>query len=230
MYMKPTHRNQYLQWDSHHHLSAKHSVIITITHMAKTVCNKPELLQKGMDHLRKALTHCRYPKRTIDRVKKRLSKSTREESNDVNNQITTGTKPTTNEVKTKGYIVKPCTQHLCESIKKIYGKYGIQTHFKCKSTIKNLLVSPQDKHRMENKSGTLYWYQHRDLTCDEEYIGDTSRTFGERCKEPSPIHSHSHNTGHTTTQDNFQIIGREDDDIARTIKESIHIKDLTTHS
>ena len=50
--------------------------------------------------------------------------------------------------------------------------------------------------------------------CDEEYIGKTSRTFGERfkehLKEPFPIHNHSHNTDHTTTQDNFQIIRRED--------------------
>ena len=46
LYRKPTHTDQYLQWDSHHHLSAKYSVINTLTHRAKTVCNKPELLQK----------------------------------------------------------------------------------------------------------------------------------------------------------------------------------------
>ena len=32
MYRKPTHTDQYLQWDSHHHLSAKFSVIHTLTH------------------------------------------------------------------------------------------------------------------------------------------------------------------------------------------------------
>ena len=67
-----------------------------------------------------------------------------------------------------------------------------------------------------------------DLTCDEEYIGETSRTFAQRfkehLKEPSPIHNHSNNSGHTTTQDYFQIIGRKDHGIARTIKESICIR------
>ena len=61
VYRKPTHTDQYLQWDSHHHLSGMYSVINTLTHMAKTVCSNPELLQKEMDHLRKLLTHCKYP-------------------------------------------------------------------------------------------------------------------------------------------------------------------------
>ena len=81
---------------------------------------------------------------------------------------------------------------------------------------------------MKNKNGTIYWFQCGDLVCDEEYIGETSRTFGERFKEhleePYPIYNHSNNTAHTTTQDNFKIIGREDHGIARTIKESIYIK------
>ena len=46
-------------------------------------------------------------------------------------------------VQSKGHIVIPYTQGLCESIKKICGRYGIQTHFKGGTTIKNLLVSPQ---------------------------------------------------------------------------------------
>ena len=52
VYRKPTHMDQYLEWDSHHHLSVKYSIINTLTHRAKTVCNKPELLQKEMEHLR----------------------------------------------------------------------------------------------------------------------------------------------------------------------------------
>ena len=81
---------------------------------------------------------------------------------------------------------------------------------------------------MANKSGAIYWFQCGDLTCDDEYIGEISRTFGERFKEhlkdPSLIHHHSNNTGHYTTQENFQVIGREGHDIARNIKESIFIR------
>ena len=67
-----------------------------------------------------------------------------------------------------------------------------------------------------------------DLGCDDEYIGETSRTFGERYKEhlkaPSAMHHHSNQTSHTTNQINFQIIGREGHNLARNIKESIYIR------
>ena len=39
---------------------------------------------------------------------------------------------------------------------------------------------PKDKDPMVNQSGAIYWYQCGDLGCDDEYIGETSRTFGER--------------------------------------------------
>ena len=67
-----------------------------------------------------------------------------------------------------------------------------------------------------------------DIACREEYIRKTSRTLGERSKEhlkqPSPIHVHIQQTGHIPTTNNFNIIGREDQGLARTIKEAIYIK------
>ena len=208
VYRKPNHTDQYLQWDSHQYLSAKFSIIHTLSHRASIVCTKPELLQKEKDHLRKALTKCKYPKRALDKVEKRLNRSTRQATDGG----TTGAQPATNEVKNKGHIVILYTQGLYESIKNICGRYGIQTHFKGGRTIKSLLVSPKDNGPMVNQSGAIYWYQCGDLGCDEEYIGETSRTFGERYKEqlkaPSAIHHHSSQTGHPTNHNNFQIIGR----------------------
>ena len=168
VYRKPIHTDQYLQWDSHHHLWSKFSVIHSLSHTAKTVCSKPEWLQQEKDHLRKALTKCKYPKWALDKVEKKLNRSTSEVIDGVNSQGTTAAQAATNGVKTKGHIVIPYTQGLCESIKKICGRYGIQTHFKGGSTIKNLLVSPKDKDAMVNQSGNIYWYQCGDLSCDDE--------------------------------------------------------------
>ena len=157
-------------------------------------------------------------------MEKRPNEPSREVTDGAHSQGTTGAQATANEVKTKGHMVIPYIQGLCESIKKICGRYGIQTHLKGSNTIRNLLVSPKDKDPMVSKSGEIYWFQCGDLSCDDEYIGETSRTFGERFKEhlkdPSSIHHHSNHTGHPTTQNNFQIIGREGHGLARNVKES----------
>ena len=118
VYRKPTHTDQYLQWDSHHNLSAKFSVINTLSHQAKTVYSNPELLKQEKEHLRKVHTKCKHPKLALDKVEKRLNKSSTEDINGVNNQGTKGTPAATKEVKSKGHIVIPYIQVLCESIKK----------------------------------------------------------------------------------------------------------------
>ena len=41
---------------------------------------------------------------------------------------------------------------------------------------------PKDKDPIENKSGAIYWFQGGERACDEEYIGETSRTFGKDLK------------------------------------------------
>ena len=89
-------------------------------------------------------------------------------------------------------------------------------------------MKPKDQDPKDNKSGIIYSYQCNHLACSEEYIGETARTLGERRKEhlkqPSPIHRHIEQTGHTITDNSFNNIGGEDWGQARTIKESIFIR------
>ena len=54
VYRKPTHTDRYLYYNSNHPISAKLSVIHTLTHRAKQVCSTPESLVKEMDHLHKS--------------------------------------------------------------------------------------------------------------------------------------------------------------------------------
>ena len=183
VYRKPTHTDQYLQWDSHYHLSAKFSVIHTLCHRAQIVCRNPELLHKEKAYFRNVLTQCKYPKWALDKVDRRLNIPSREAPDRANNQGTAGAQPATNEFKIKGHIVIPYTQGLCESIKKICGRYSIQMQFKGSNTIRNLVVSPKDKDPVVSKNGAIYWFLCGDLSCDDEYIRETSRIFGERYKE-----------------------------------------------
>ena len=46
VYRKPTHTDLYLQWESHHPLSSKYSVIRTLQSRANTICSNAQLLHK----------------------------------------------------------------------------------------------------------------------------------------------------------------------------------------
>ena len=83
-------------------------------------------------------------------------------------------------------------------------------------------MAPKDKDSITKKSGIIYRYRCDSLECDEEYIGESARPFGERFREhlkaPSPIYDHCTTTGHTTAMDNFSIVGREDHNLMRLKK------------
>ena len=87
---------------------------------------------------------------------------------------------------------------------------------------------PKDKDHITKKSGVIYRFKCDRLECDEEYIDETSKTFGERYREhlkaPSPINDHNNISGHTTSLDNFSIVGREENNLSRLIKESMYIR------
>ena len=95
-----------------------------------------------------------------------------------------------------------------------------------------MLVKPKDPDPKE-KSGVIYSYQCGAIDCGEEYISETSRTLRERYKEhlrePSPIQVDIHSSGHQLREDNFNIIGREDQDLTMSIKESIYIRETILH-
>ena len=80
----------------------------------------------------------------------------------------------------------------------------------------------------QRKASVIYWFKCDRIDCEDEYIGESSRTFGEKYKEhlkaPSPIFEHQNNTVHITSVENFKIIGREGHNMARAIKEAIYIR------
>ena len=159
VYHKPTHTDQYLQWDSHHNLSAKYIVIGTLTHRAKTVCTRSDLFQE-LEHLREALVKCKYPHWAISRVQGKYINSNLEDSSNnnslqdnssqiianleeaSNNGDNNNTQQDTHNLSTSSkeaplskaetwhrVVIIPCTKGISESFKKICGKYGIQTYF-----------------------------------------------------------------------------------------------------
>ena len=82
----------------------------------------------------------------------------------------------------------PYAQGICESIKNICEKHGVAVHFKGGHTLKNILVSAKDKDTMAKKNSVIYSYSCGRIDCEEEYIGESGRTFDERFKEHLKSH------------------------------------------
>ena len=61
VYRKPTNTDQYLHWDSNHHITAKQSVYNTLAHMTKIVSLTQDKLDRELQHIRTALQHCQFP-------------------------------------------------------------------------------------------------------------------------------------------------------------------------
>ena len=135
-----THTDQYLQWDSHHAITSKYSMIGTLYHRARTVYFNPNQLQKEEKHLFKSLNICKYPNWAFNRVKLKSQTPAPKKSKENSN------KPAPNNSRgPKTHIVVPSHQGLSESFKRTCKKYGIEVHLKGGHTIKDLLTAPRIK-------------------------------------------------------------------------------------
>ena len=206
VYRKPTHTDLYLQWDSHHTIPFKYSVIGTLHHRAQTICSNPQQLQQEENHLYRALTKCKYPAWALNRINIKIRNPVQNKNR--SNKTNSGTNNNQNP-----YTVVPYHRGLSESLKKVCRKHGEQVYFKGGTIIKNLLMAPKDQDPIQKESGVIYRY-NCGRGCDEEYIGESSWPIGVRFREhlkaPSPIFDHHNVTGHNVTIDNFNIVGRKD--------------------
>ena len=147
------------------------------------------------------------------------------------NESSKSTKKPTNSSSTlinkRGYIVIPYTKALSESIKHVCRKHGIQVYFKG-AKYSDLLVAPKDKDPITKKYNIIYRFKYDRVECNEEYTGESSRTFGERLKEhlkfPSQVYDHYNTTGHTTTLEIFSIVGSRGPEPYEAYKRNIYLR------
>ena len=221
VYRKPTHTDQYLAFESHHPLEHKLSVIRTLFHRAETVVTDPADQVSELDHVKSALRKCGYKDWSFKRActKKQEKKTTQTETS----------KTTTN----KTFVVTPFVQGVSEPIRHVFNNYGVSVSFKPHQTLRQLLVSPKDKAKVEEQTGAVYRIPC--AGCDQVYIGETKRSIGGRLKEhtakvannPSAIAEHHQKTGHNPDTDNIKVLCREDKLIPRKVREAISIKKET---
>jgi hypothetical protein len=212
VYRKETHTDQYLNFDSNHHLEHKRSVVRTLLHRAEKIIKDPMDRKKEIDHIKSALEANEYKPWMIEIPKKKIKDST--------------TTTTVNRDKRMS-IALPYVKGISEPLARTFRKYGITSYHKPFNTIRSTLVHSKDKPTKENTTGAIY--QIKCSTCGNLYIGETGRQLGTRIEEhkkiaSSAIHEHIERTGHRIDWDNIKIIDKEQDTIKRKIKEAIHIK------
>ena len=172
VYRKPAHTDMYLQWDSHHTIAAKYKMVSTLHHRAKAVCSTQQVLKDEEEHLQKVLTENKYPTWALNRVKMKIKAPTRQELKRRKHANNT-------KGHNKPYMILYYVRGLSESMMNICNKHGVQVHYIGCNTIKGLLMSPKDKDHITMKSGIIYRFKCHRVDCDDEYIGESSRTFGE---------------------------------------------------
>ena len=245
-----------MQWDSHHSLSTKYSVISILTCRENTVCTGPELLQRELQYLRKALIRCKYPHWAIHRVHSKFLNSNWEDSSnnnlqDTSNNSTSSTDQPPQPGATTTIHKLPAIQtqaqqqqtfqdpnppldmlsyHTYKGWWKVFKNTCMSYKLTSKenTTIKQVLMKPRDQDPKDKKSGVIYSFQCNHIACNDEYIGETSRTLHERYKNASQA-TLSHACTHTTNRTQhyrhqIQHHRQGGPGLARAIKESIYIR------
>ena len=221
VYRKPTHTDQYLHWDSNHHITAKQSVNNTLAHRAKTVSTTQQSMDKELTHIKTALHCCQFPSWALNQWEHKFNQPPQP-----SRTANTNNNPA-NKNNYKTTIVVPYINKTAEKFKRLCKNRGIQVHFKGTNTLRTALGNPKDKDPTSNQTGIIYKYQCPHINCPSSYTGESGRSLGERVKEhfkaPSPIHLHSTTTGHPMDPNQFSVVHKEVNMQSRTIKEAMFI-------
>ena len=187
---------------------------------AENVCSDPEILAEEVEHLSKVLCYNNYPQWMIDK---------RGKSDKVGPLIHPDTG---HEIKKQFYVSVPYFPGLSEAFRKIFKYMAVQVCFKGVNILKSLLMHPKDKVPTSQKKDIVYHWECQADGCSSSYIGEMSRSLGERVKEhsksgTSAILKHYTDFHHPLPSiENFSIIDKGSSQITREAKEAIHIQRL----
>ena len=116
VYRKPTHTDQYLNWESNHHLEHKRSVVRTLLRRADTLVTEADDKKEEITHVKKALSANGYKNWSFKLPKKKEKK---DEDSD---------KDSTTSKKFPGAL--PYMKGLSEQLQRVFKTHGVPTFHK----------------------------------------------------------------------------------------------------
>ena len=146
VYRKPTHMDQYLHWDSNHHITAKQSVYNTQAPSAKIVSSNQETLNKELHHIKEALQACQFPNWALNQLQQKFLKINQSNYDTMDNNNTKQDNNNTNNTKNRNItLVVTYIKGISDKFKRLCKSRDIQVHFKGINTLRTQLVNPKDK-------------------------------------------------------------------------------------
>ena len=223
IYRKPTHTDQYLNFESNHPIEHKLSVIRTLYHRAESVVTDPEEIRREIEHIDTALVNCGYPRQLLD-----SSKSPNDQQTPVRQ---------TDRPQSKGTVTLPYVRSVSEPLRRIFESYQIKVCLKPTDKLHQQLVRVKDKTRKEDTLGPIYQINCEGatgVTCDKSYIGETERSLRTRFLEHRrrsstsqsevALHLHVDAPDHSVSLNEVRVLDREPKWLERGIKEAIYIR------
>ena len=221
VYRKPTHTDQYLQFQSHHPLVHKLAVIRTLFYRADTIVSDLSEQRQEKQHIKSALRTCGYPDWVYPKAEK-----TRDD--------TRKQPPVQSGSGRQCRITIPYVSGLSERLKKTFRAHNISVSFKPYNTLRQQLVNVKDKTPRDNRCNLVYGYKCPAEDCGKTYVGETKQALKQRLSQHrkpsygaqynSAIYTHMCETGHSFTNKDVKILDKEEDWHSRGVKEAIHTR------
>ena len=160
---KATHTDQYLDFQSNHHIKQKIGLISTFKHRIKTIVTKEEDQKTELQHVKKALKRCGHPNWVLNR------KSTKKQQQK-------------EKVERRGKVFLPYVKGISEKMARVFKKYDLETIHKPSATLKNLICNKmKDQVHPLDKTGSVYYnYCKKHTNPKNDYVGETDRVNRER--------------------------------------------------
>ena len=168
VFRKPTHTDKYLDFQSHHPMAHKISVIRTLYNRARELSSTMVQRVREEEHVLKVLKENGYPGRVIQR--ELLRSATR-----------SATDPPSSSVEPVARVSLPYVNHISYAIARILRNLDIMVSFHPHHTLHQHLVRVKDTIPVESRNGVIYKIPCKD--CPASYVGQTKWSLAIRLKE-----------------------------------------------
>ena len=218
VYRKAIHTDSYLNFQSHHSVQHKESVIRSLVKRGETFSTDEVDRAAETEHIDKVLKVNSYPSGFIRNTRRKMRTRGAESS-------------TREEREHKPLVVLPYVKGVTEKITRVLKPHA-RVSTKPGQSLRGMLVKPKDKRDKIQSTGLVYQYK---CECGKVYIGETCRSIRARATEHkrairngdenhSGISKHVIETGHSILWEEVKILAYETEWRKRKIKEGIFIE------